>query len=59
MATGDWENTSTNEIAIVIDDQIVHRFNNPQTQTRKVTVQDLDQDGIDENYTIWYRSRHW
>ena len=48
MATGDWENTSTNEIAIVIDDQIVHRFNNPQTQTRKVTVQDLDQDGIDE-----------
>ena len=48
MATGDWENTSTNEIAIVIDNQIVHRFNNPQTQTRKVTVQDLDQDGIDE-----------
>ena len=48
MATGDWENTSTNEIVIVIDDQILHRFNNPQTQTRKVTVQDLDQDGIDE-----------
>ena len=48
MATGDWENTSTNEIVIVINDQIVHRFNNPQTQTRKVTVQDLDQDGIDE-----------
>lgn len=48
MASGDWENPSGNEIAVVIDDQIAHRFKNPQTQTRKVAVKDLNLDGTDE-----------
>ena len=38
MATGDWENTSTNEIAIVIDNQIVHRFNNPPVSYTHLTM---------------------
>ena len=48
MATGDWENPSGNEIGIVMDDKLVIAFPNPQTQTRKVAVEDLNQDGIDD-----------
>ena len=48
MASSDWENPSVNEIAIVIDDQIIHRFNNPQIMTRKVAISDVNLDGKDD-----------
>ena len=48
MATGDWEDTSDNEVGIVIDGELVISFVNPQTQTRKVAVEDLNGDRIDD-----------
>ena len=48
MVPSDWTNTSVNEVVIVIDDVIAHAFPNPQTFTRKVTVTDLNQDGVDD-----------
>ena len=48
MASGNWENTSNNEVTVVIDGEIVHRFQNPQVQTRKVSLEDINNDGKDE-----------
>lgn len=48
MAPSDWMNPSGNEIVIVKDGILAHAFSNPQTFTRKISVADLNQDGIDD-----------
>lgn len=48
VAATDWRDTSSNEVVIVIDNQIAFAFSNPQTLTRKISISDLNEDGIDD-----------
>ena len=48
VTSNDWENSSSNELAIVKDGVVAHRFTNPQVFTRKISIADLNNDGIDD-----------
>lgn len=48
LAPSNWETPSQNEIVIVKDGIITHAFKNPQVFTRKIAIEDLNQDGIDD-----------
>lgn len=48
ITSNDWENPNSNEVAIVKDGLVVHRFSNPQVFTRKIAIADLNNDGIED-----------